>query len=165
MRVLIVDDSNEYRGYLRRILRQQEGLILEGEAADGEAGILLAEKLMPDVVLMDVHLPGMNGLNATRRIKEQLPQTTIIILSSDEAYRDAAANFGADAFLSKCSSISEMVAAIRRVRPSKAERPSRLVDPSKSRKSMSSVLISKTVISSAKLRPVRMHSIAIARSH
>jgi DNA-binding NarL/FixJ family response regulator len=116
MRVLIVDDSSEYRRYLRRIL-EQEGLVLEGEAADGEAGILLAQQLRPDVILMDIHLPGVDGLDATRRIKEgHLARTAVIILSNDETCRDAAAACGADAFLSKCSSISEILSVIRRVR-------------------------------------------------
>jgi DNA-binding NarL/FixJ family response regulator len=115
MRVLIVEDSDEYRRYLRRILLQQEDLILEGEAADGEAGILLAQQLRPDVILMDIHLPGMDGLHATRRIKEHVARTAVVILSDDEAYRDAAADSGADAFLPKCSSISEILAAIRRL--------------------------------------------------
>jgi len=117
MRVLIVDDSSEYRRYLRRILLEQEGLVLEGEAADGEAGILLAQQLRPDVILMDIHLPGVDGLDATRRIKEDHPaRSAVIILSNDETYRDAAAACGADAFLSKCSSISEILSVIRRVR-------------------------------------------------
>jgi pilus assembly protein CpaE len=120
MRVLIVDDSAEYRKFLRRILAQENDLILEGEAADGEAGILLAEQLKPDVILMDVHLPGIDGLNATRRIKELLSCTAVIVVSNDEVYRDTAEGFGADAFLSKCSSISEMIAVIRRVQPRKA---------------------------------------------
>jgi len=128
MRILIVDDSNEYRRYLRRILLEQEDLFLEGEAADGEAGILLAQQLRPDVILMDVHLPGIDGLDATRRIKEQLARTAVVILSNDEAYHDAAADCGADAFLSKYSSISEILAAIRRVQPAQAGCPSRLVD-------------------------------------
>lgn len=124
MRVLIVEDSDEYRRYLRRILLQQEDLILEGEAADGEAGILLAQQLRPDVILMDIHLPGMDGFHATRRIKEHVARTAVIILSDDEAYRDSAADCGADAFLSKCSSISEILAAIRRLQPTEAGRPS-----------------------------------------
>jgi DNA-binding NarL/FixJ family response regulator len=120
MRVLIVDDSDEYRRYLQRILAEQEDLILEEEAADGEAAILLAQQLRPDVILMDIHLPGIDGLNATRRIKEQLARTAVIILSNDEVYRDVAEICGADAFLPKCSSISQILAVIRRVQPSKA---------------------------------------------
>jgi DNA-binding NarL/FixJ family response regulator len=129
VRVLVVDDSSEYRKYLQRALSQQEDLILEGEAADAEAGVLLAQQLKPDVILMDIHLPGMDGLDATRRIKGQLPRTAVIILSSDETCRDAAGGSGADAFLSKSSSISEILAAIRRVQPSKDECPSGLIDP------------------------------------
>src|SRR6266478_2375349 len=129
MRILIVDDSNEYRRYLRRILLEQKDLFLEGEAADGEAGILLAQQLRPDVILMDIHLPGIDGLDAARRIKEQLARTAVIILSNDEAYHDAAADCGADSFLSKHSSISEILAAIRRVRPTQAGCTSRLDDP------------------------------------
>jgi DNA-binding NarL/FixJ family response regulator len=71
-------DSNEYRKYFRRILAKQEDLILEAEAADGEAGILLARQLRPDVILMDIHLPGMDGLNATRCVKEKLARTAVI---------------------------------------------------------------------------------------
>src|SRR6266705_4768510 len=128
MRILIVEDSNEYRRYLRRILLEQEDLFLEGEATDGEAGILLAQQLRPDVFLMDIHLPGMDGLDATRRIKEQLVRTAVVILSNDEAYHDAAADCGADAFLSKHSSLSEVRSVMRQMQPSQDGCPTGLVD-------------------------------------
>jgi len=106
--------------YLGRILAEEKDLSLDGEAIDGEAGVLLAQQLRPDVILMDVHLPGINGLEATSRIKEQLVETIVIVLSVDEVYRDAAAKCGADAFLPKFSSISDILALIRRLRPMKA---------------------------------------------
>ena len=121
MRVLIVDDNNEYRRCLREILAEQKDLSLDGEAADGEAGVLLAQQLRPDVIFMDLHMPGIGGLEATRRVKERLAGTTIIILSADETCRNAVATCGADAFLSKYSSISEILTVIRRVRPTKAD--------------------------------------------
>jgi pilus assembly protein CpaE len=131
VRVLIVDDNNEYRKYLRRVLSAQEDLIVENEAADGEDAILLAQQLKPDVILMDFNLPGIDGLNATRRIKEQLARTAVIILSNDESCRDSAVSFGADAFLSKSSSLSEILAVVRRMEPNKREgaSPSKMIDP------------------------------------
>jgi pilus assembly protein CpaE len=124
VRLLIVDDNNEYRKYLRRVLSAEEDLIVENEASDGEGAVLLAQQLKPDVILMDVNLPGIDGLNATRRIKEQLTQTAVIILSNDETCRDTAASFGADAFLSKSSSLSEILAAIRRTQSNQGEHES-----------------------------------------
>jgi DNA-binding NarL/FixJ family response regulator len=120
MRVLIVDDSKEFRSYLGRILAEQRDLILEGEAADGETGVLLARQLVPDVIVMDIDMPGMNGLEATRHIKEHLAGTTVIILSSDDVYGHAAAKCGADAYLPKTTSISEILSVIRRVGMTKA---------------------------------------------
>jgi YesN/AraC family two-component response regulator len=61
MKILIVDDNNEYRRLLRRILEEQQDLTLVGEASDGEEGVRLAHQLKPDVILMDIDMPGTNG--------------------------------------------------------------------------------------------------------
>jgi DNA-binding NarL/FixJ family response regulator len=122
VRVLIVEDNNEYRRLLRRILEEQQDLLLVAEATDGEEGVRLAQQLKPDVILMDIDMPGINGLQATRRIKENLAGTTVLILSAldSEAYGERAAECGADAYLPKTTSISEILAVIRCGRPTKA---------------------------------------------
>ena len=122
MRVLIVDDNNEYRRYLRQILEvQQDWMLLVGEASDGEEGVRLAQQLKPDVILMDIDMPGTNGLQATRRIKESLAGATVLLLSAwdSEAYRQGAADCGADNYLLKTMPISEFLSVIRSVRPTK----------------------------------------------
>src|SRR5437879_2083869 len=122
MRLLIVDDNNEYRKLLRRIVEEQRDLMLVAEAADGEEGVRLAQQLKPDVILMDIDMPGINGLQATRRIKESLAGATVFLLSAwdSEAYGERAAECGADAYLPKTTSISEILTVIRCGRPTKA---------------------------------------------
>ena len=122
MRVLIVDDNNEYRRFLRRILEVQQDWMLVGEASDGEEGVRLAQQLKPDVILMDIDMPGTNGLQATRRIKHSLAGATVLLLSAwdSTAYRQGAASCGADDYLLKTMLISEFLSVIRSVRPTKA---------------------------------------------
>ncbi len=122
MRVLIVDDNKEYRKLLRRILEEQQDLVLVAEACGGEEGVRLAQQFKPDVILMDLDMPGTDGLQATRRIKESLAGATVLILSAldSEAYRERAVECGADAYLPKTTSIFEILSVIRNVRPMKA---------------------------------------------
>jgi CheY-like chemotaxis protein len=82
-RVLLVEDDATYRRALRSIL-VQDGIQVVGEAEDGAAGLKLAGELHPDVVLMDLRMPGMGGLEATRSIRQRLPNTQIIIVTSYE---------------------------------------------------------------------------------
>ena len=86
-----------------------------------EEGVRLAQHFKPDVILMDIDMPGTNGLEATRRIKQSVAGTTVVILSAldDKAYRESAAECGADTYLLKTTSISEILAALRNVRPTK----------------------------------------------
>jgi DNA-binding NarL/FixJ family response regulator len=117
MRVLIVDDNFGYRRLLRRVLEAEPDIALVFEASDGEEGLRLAQQFKPDVVLMDIDMPGTDtdGLEATRSIKESLPGATVVILSArdGEAYRQRAAECGADAYLPKTASIFEILTAIR----------------------------------------------------
>lgn len=101
--VLIVDDQESFRSAARMVVELTEGFALAGEAPDGEEGVRMAGLLAPDLVLMDINLPGIDGLEATRLIAEADPRVKIIVLSTYEAaeYQGRALEAGANAFLSK----------------------------------------------------------------
>jgi len=80
--VLIVDDQVPFRLAARAVLRRAEGFRLVGEAADGTDAVTMAEELRPDLVLMDINMPTMNGIEATRKILEQRPGTTVFLCST-----------------------------------------------------------------------------------
>jgi DNA-binding NarL/FixJ family response regulator len=82
--VLVVDDSPAYLGALRDVVRAARGFELIGEASSGEEAVHLAVRIGPDLVLMDVRLPGLGGIGASEHISEQRPGTVILLLSSAE---------------------------------------------------------------------------------
>jgi DNA-binding NarL/FixJ family response regulator len=101
VQVLIVDDQPRARQSLKALLATWPLIGAMREAANGEEAIGSVEQARPDLVLMDVHMPVMNGLEATRRIKEHWPQVRIIALSIYGDYQADALVAGADAFVSK----------------------------------------------------------------
>jgi DNA-binding NarL/FixJ family response regulator len=115
--ILIVDDNQGVRNVLTRILQKGQEFRVVGEAEDGSEGLELARALSPDLILMDLAMPRVNGLEATRRIKVERPGTKVIILTryEEDAYRQAATQSGADAFLSKGIRLAELLATIRQV--------------------------------------------------
>jgi pilus assembly protein CpaE len=80
--VLVVDDQAPFRLAARAVLRRAEGFELVGEASDGEEAVERARELRPGLVLMDINMPTMNGIEATRRIMEELPDTTVFLCST-----------------------------------------------------------------------------------
>lgn len=115
IRVLVVDDHIMVRQGLNSLLNLQADMAVVGEASDGEEAVQLALQLRPDVILMDVSMPKINGLEATRLIHSKLPRTCIIGLSMLEAEDQAAAMLraGAAAYLSKTCEAEKILAAIR----------------------------------------------------
>ena len=115
VRVLVVDDQPLVRSGFRMILDERDDLELVGEAADGEQGIELARELDPDVILMDVRMPNLDGVEATRRLVEAGTRARILVLTTfdlDE-YVYAAVRSGASGFLLKDVEPTELVDAIR----------------------------------------------------
>jgi DNA-binding NarL/FixJ family response regulator len=115
VRVLIVDDHEIVREGLRTVLAQEREVEVVGEASDGERAVSMARLLGPDVILMDLVMPGMGGLEALARIREACPQCQVVVLTnfaSDQTVRDAIAN-GAVGYLLKDVHKTELLQAIR----------------------------------------------------
>lgn len=117
IKVMIVDDHPFFREGLRNVLAAQEDLHVVGEAADGQEAVDRAQELLPDVVLMDINLPTLNGLQATRRLGESCPEVSVIMLTAydDEEQVYHAVRAGASAFHAKDVSPERLVDAIRHV--------------------------------------------------
>jgi DNA-binding NarL/FixJ family response regulator len=117
IRVLLADDHELMRAGIRSLLKDLDGFEVVGEAADGREALALVEKLHPDIVLMDILMPQINGLDATARVAARFPMVHVIILtmnSSEEHVRQAL-RAGASGYLLKNISPAEMAEALRAV--------------------------------------------------
>ncbi|HZJ28956.1 MAG TPA: response regulator transcription factor, partial [Solirubrobacterales bacterium] len=117
MRVLIADDHGIVRSGIRLLLERQPGITVIGEAADGAAARDLAVRERPDLAILDVKMPKLTGLQATREIKRQAPDTAVLILSmhDDERYLYEALKAGASGYVLKAQADTDLVAAIRAI--------------------------------------------------
>ncbi|GIP38400.1 DNA-binding response regulator [Paenibacillus sp. J31TS4] len=123
IRLLLVDDHAVVRRGLQLFLATQPDLTVAGEAAGGAEAIEKAAALRPDVVLMDLQMPGMDGIEATRLLKERLPEAKVIVLTSfsDQEHALPAIRAGARGYLLKDVEPEELVRAIRRVNQGQVE--------------------------------------------
>jgi DNA-binding NarL/FixJ family response regulator len=117
IRVLIVEDHETVREGLRLIIDTQEDMQVCGEAGDGREAIRRAQELIPDVLLMDISMPGLNGLTAAAKLKRVAPQIKILTLTrhTDEAYLQELLQAGVSGYVLKQSAASELLRAIRAV--------------------------------------------------
>jgi DNA-binding NarL/FixJ family response regulator len=115
--ILIVDDAEDVRRDLRTVLQLTPDLEVVGEATDGIEAVALAAELQPDIVLLDLRMPGLDGLEATERIRKSGLAKGIIMLTiyDEQENRARAARAGVDLFLAKGTSIEALVDSIRQV--------------------------------------------------
>jgi DNA-binding NarL/FixJ family response regulator len=121
IRVLIVDDHEVIRETLRSFLESLPGVEVVGEAENGRVAVQLARDKKPTVVIMDVIMPEMDGIEATRLITSEMPEVKVIVLSMqcDEFYRETLRQAGASCFLSKDSAFEELIHAIEALSPAR----------------------------------------------
>ena len=117
IRVVVVDDHALHRDGTRQILEAHPDLQVVGEADSGEVALALVNQLRPDVVLMDIRLPGMNGIEATRRLTRDHPEVRVIMVSAydEDEYVRGALEAGAAGYLRKTAPGRELVQAVRAV--------------------------------------------------
>jgi len=117
VKVLIVDDHAIVRAGLRALLKSEDGMDLVGEATSGEEALQLSQELHPNVIVLDLSLPGMDGIQVTRQIKVEQPEIRILILTvhEDEALLREAINAGASGYIIKHAAESELISAIHSV--------------------------------------------------
>ena len=115
IRLLLVDDQPAVRHGLRMRLALEPDLLIIGEAGDGEAALAQASMLHPDVVLMDIRMPGMDGLSVTVALRGMVPESAVVILSlyDDDLTRAQAQAAGSLAFVAKQEPVETLLAAIR----------------------------------------------------
>ena len=117
IRLLLVDDNPTFLDMLDEFLQEKEDLLIVGTARESESAITQTQLLQPDVILLDIRMPGMNGLEAIPRLREALPGVGIVILTIYDLapYRKAALAAGANEFVSKQDIFTRIVPSIRKV--------------------------------------------------
>ena len=122
IRIVLADDHAVMRTGLRLVLERQADFTVVGEASDGREAVALVQRETPDVLVMDIGMPNLNGIEAARQVGAAAPQVAVVILSmhSDEAYVLRALKAGARGYLLKESAESDLIAAIRAVHAGKA---------------------------------------------
>ena len=116
VRLLIVDDNPRARCALKVLMSQQEGIYVTAEASNGQEALRCIKEQTPDIVLMDMRMPVMNGLEATRNIKANWPQVKVVILTMYPDCQTEAVTAGADALLAKGCPLEELLSMVTGVK-------------------------------------------------
>jgi DNA-binding NarL/FixJ family response regulator len=141
VRIMLVDDHEMLRAGLRAMIEEHADLLLIGEASSGEEAIEQARRLKPDVIVMDIRLPGMNGIDATRRIVKHDPTVRVLVLTMD-APEDVLLDVfeaGASGYLRKTGMAPRVIDAMRAVAEGKVVADHALVAALRARKAQSEI--------------------------
>ncbi|MEZ5426876.1 MAG: response regulator transcription factor [Pyrinomonadaceae bacterium] len=146
LRILLVEDHGTVREGIKLLVDAQNDMEVVGEADSGETAVEKTKELRPEVVLMDISMPGLNGMKATKKIKEMFPEIKILILTrhSDDGYLQQLIQAGANGYVLKQSAPAELINAIRAVSAGKA-----YLDPSLTEKVMGGYLRQSTALKNA----------------
>lgn len=122
VRILLADDHHVIRAGLKLLLEREPSFVVVGDAGDGRSAVSLAESLTPDIAILDIAMPNLNGIEAARQIKDRLSRTSVIMLSmhADEAYVLRSLKAGARGYLLKDSAESDLIGAVKAVSEGKA---------------------------------------------
>lgn len=130
MKILLADDHRLMRDGLRALLERESGFEIVGEAADGITAVQLSRELAPDIVIMDVAMPDLNGIEATRRIKAELPEVKVLALSmhADRRFVKRMLAAGASGYMLKACAFEEVAKAARAVMAGRTYTSPRITD-------------------------------------
>lgn len=122
LRIVLADDHAAYRAYLRSLLEAQDDIVVAAEAADGVSAVRAALEHEPDIVVLDLVMPGLDGIEATRQIVSQRPSTRVLALSlhSDAKLVEAMSVAGASGYMLKTDPLPELLEALREVSEGRA---------------------------------------------
>ena len=137
IKVLVADDHTILRQGIKSLLANEEEIEVIGEAKDGREALTIIEETLPDVILMDIAMPGLNGLEATRRIKKKFPRMKVLVLTmyTNEEYIFQILNAGANGYLVKETAFQDLISAIKAVYKNEA-----FMSPSISKKVINSYI-------------------------
>ncbi len=123
--VVVADDDTDLRTLILLMLGTTPDLLVVGQAGDGAGALEVVRRTLPDVAVVDIAMPGLDGFELTRRIKRECPRTTVLVMTSlvEEVYRDTAYRNGADGFLDKRDLPGALVPAIHRTATARPEPP------------------------------------------
>jgi DNA-binding NarL/FixJ family response regulator len=118
IKILIVDDDAGFRRRIQKLLATESGIEVIGEAVDGQEAVLKAKKHKPDLVLIDIRMPKMSGIEATHQLKSEMPTLKVIILTiffEEQEYREVVMDKGANGYIIKKSLLDELIPTIRNI--------------------------------------------------
>jgi two-component system, NarL family, response regulator LiaR len=123
LRIVLVDDDPVFRELIAFVLRADIGAEIVGNAFDGAEGVQLTQELHPDIVVMDLRMPGMDGFEATRQIAATVPDARVVVVSSSKERDDIerARRAGAACYVPKDRAVAELSDAVGQLRPAKSE--------------------------------------------